>query len=101
MDDASDAFLAEGESYMRTYSGSVGLYTFQQYAYPIISALSGIDIKGIEIRISIQRSSHLLEDVLVAIVVYVGKGDSMPFLQITDPGRAGDIRKIASSDFLK
>src|SRR6185369_12302321 len=57
---------------------------------PVVGA-AGIEVKDIVINITTHGATHVLVDVLVAIVINVGKRNAVTFLQVAETARSGDI----------
>src|SRR5262249_19640235 len=60
-------------------------------------AMSRILEQSKRVRVTRRRSPQLLDDVLVAIIVDVGEGNAVAFVQLTGAGRGGDVDEGSSA----
>ena len=72
---------------------SIGAHTDKFNGKPVI-AETRIFIQNIVILITGKRTTHLLEDVLIAVVVVVGKGNAVTFLYVS---KAASIANVSEA----
>ena len=82
---ALHAVFVELDFDLRPDGGAVGFCAFQIQTNPVVGVLPRIEVKRRVVGIAAIRAAHVHVDVLVAVVVEVGEGDGVAFLQVPDP----------------
>ena len=70
--------------------GPVGLLADELHREPVV-ALTGVLEQDVVILVAVYGAAHFDEDVEISVAIPVAAGHSVPLLQMTGPGRRGDL----------
>src|SRR5690242_6751620 len=95
-----DFALSAGRFHSNTHlsanCNAIGFHSSDLQSYPVICA-AGVYKQAVVSGISFQSAAKHNEDVLLAVVVEVPKGNSVALLKVAESSRRGDLIEVLAS----